>query len=1029
MTLFLVLTIIFLILFLDQRNQNTILRRQINRLQKRIDELSSPEVRAEMVVENIKTKIEETKENIIEKISDLTHHKDNRVNEALKEKNMKERKITWILSTGVILVLLAAVVFMVSTWAMIPNFVKTLVLVATAGVFYAAGGVSKKILNLEKTSFAFTILGNLYLPISLVSISFFGLIGDYFSIGGVGQSLYFAVVCLISSLVYLYTLKIYDNKFLTWLLMLADLGIVISIVSFFTNNINVIYLTLILYNLICMLVFNNVKVDSDVLNRIKREEMNFMNIVMFILVFLSVFNFSGDKLFYGVNIVLASFMFLLNSLYRDDDAYDYLFCLFFVFGLVKWFGDIITGNVKFLSFALVAPLLVMISKLFAGNKKRTERYNIFTYLGATFTFIITAFYFVFNLVAIDAYAILSFLFITLTYLYLTMRDGSIFCAISSVLSVIVTGYIVCKLPILALGTMATTNWITILMMALFLGLFMFNKNEKLSVLKTGTAFVACFFMPYMYLFQKVMVWDNIIPSYVFLIMTLLVFYGVYNGLKKENDSRAFLRAMIPVTVGLILVDFLSVVAGEVGVLQFGLIGLFLFALSLTNFIRKNYISEIYFIVSHVWVGISLVWFGLTYLTGIMDRTYYLIENISILGTIVYYLGLIFMYIYSLLKVEDKSIRNLFKIICFVVFNLSILSVICWTGNYEFVKYTIAISTAIIFAIMIGFKLFNSKFLMNYITISVALNFFLLFSDIGLAEYIILLASAYLMLVCCYKNIKNIKYDCLPLVIITFLNIFETQYIFKENSTAVLITIANVLAMLASQVPLYKAGLRKSNSFAGIIPVASILFLEVDNPSNLLAVSLIQPLAFFIWNLFNMNYIENKKGYKTIFTLALLWPYYIVLNQIDNLGIFLPVLKYMPVLLVTIALTRKVLAEYKELRFIEYIIQFVIYGAILLSSADDFAKGIVFGAVLFIMILLSSNLNYGAIFAGSIVALLVAVFLQTLGFWMSIPWWLYLLVVGAGMIAFAMRNEIIRNKEENNSAVSEWIEKLKEKMKD
>lgn len=1030
MGLFFILTILFLFLYLDQRNQNAILQRHIKRLQQRIDELSmSPKNRVEQVVENIKTKIEETKENIIEKVTNVTQERSQKEKEIINEKKMKERKVTWILSTGVILVLLAAIVFMVSTWAMIPNFVKTLVLVATAGVFYVAGGVSKKVLNLEKTSFAFTILGNLYLPISLISISFFKLIGDYFSIGGAGQFLYFGLVCLISSVVYLYTLRIYDNKFLTWLLMLSDLGIVVSIVSFFTNNINVIYLTLILYNLISLLVFNNVKVESDFINRIKKEESSFMNILMFILVFLSVFNFSGNTLFYGANIVLASFMFLLNSLYRDDEAYDYLFCLFFVFGLVKWFGDIINGNLKFMTFAFVAPLVVMISKLFVSDKKRTERYNIFTYLTATFTFIITTFYFVFNLVEIDIYAILALLFITATYLYLTLRDGSIFCAISTILSTVVTGYVVCKLPALALSTVATTNWITILMMVIFLGVFMFNKCEKLLVLKTGTAFVACFFMPYMYLFQKVFVLENIIPSYVFLIMTLLVFYGVYNGLKKENDSRAFLRVMIPITVGLILVDFLSVVTGKVGVLQFGLIGLFLFALSLTNFIRKNYISEIYFIVSHVWIGISLVWWGLTYLTGIIDRTYYLIENISILGSIVFYLGLVFMYLYSLLKVNDKSIRTLFKAIAFGILNLIILSIICWIGNYEAVKYTMAISTALVLAITMGLKLYNSNFLMNYITISVALNFFLLFTDVGLLEYIILIASAYLMMAYCYKNKKNINYDCLPLIIITLLNIFETQYVFKENSTAVLVTVANIFAMLASQLPLYKEGLRKSNSFAGFIPVASILFLDVDNPNNLLAVSLIQPLVFFIWNLFNMNYIENKKGYKTIFTLALLWPYYLILNQIDNLGIFLPVLTYMPILLVTIALTRKVLAEYKELRFMEYIMQFVIYGVILVNSADDFSKGIVFGVVLFIMILLSSNLNYGSIFAGSIVALLVAVLLQTLDFWMSIPWWLYLLVVGAGMIVFAMRNEMARNKELSTNKFKEWLDNLKEKMKD
>jgi hypothetical protein len=70
---------------------------------------------------------------------------------------------------------LAAIVFLVSTWAAIPNLLKTLVLVMVTGIFFVLSNVAKKKYDLPKASKVFYYIGMAYIPICLGSIAIFKL--------------------------------------------------------------------------------------------------------------------------------------------------------------------------------------------------------------------------------------------------------------------------------------------------------------------------------------------------------------------------------------------------------------------------------------------------------------------------------------------------------------------------------------------------------------------------------------------------------------------------------------------------------------------------------------------------------------------------------------------------------------------------------------------------------------------------------------------------------------------------------------
>ena len=68
-------------------------------------------------------------------------------------------------------------------------------------------------------------------------------------------------------------------------------------------------------------------------------------------------------------------------------------------------------------------------------------------------------------------------------------------------------------------------------------------------------------------------------------------------------------------------------------------------------------------------------------------------------------------------------------------------------------------------------------------------------------------------------------------------------------------------------------------------------------------------------------------------------------------------------------------------------------------------------------------KYGPIFLSSITAILVNVFILTRYFWFSIPWWVYMLVVGILLITFAMNNEAkeVKNKNKIAKVIKEYMD--------
>jgi hypothetical protein len=111
-----------------------------------------------------------------------------------------------------------------------------------------------------------------------------------------------------------------------------------------------------------------------------------------------------------------------------------------------------------------------------------------------------------------------------------------------------------------------------------------------------------------------------------------------------------------------------------------------------------------------------------------------------------------------------------------------------------------------------------------------------------------------------------------------------------------------------------------------------------------------------------------------------------------------------------------------------IIWYTIVGIILLlfNQGNSEFHAITFCGLCIISIIMGFRLQSKLYFVGGTIFLIIGVFLNTLNFWVNIPWWIYLLIGGTLLIVFASRSEFIKGKKQDQK--ENFINKLLIRLK-
>jgi len=235
------------------------------------------------------------------------------------EAEERSKKNTTILVTGAILIVLAAIAFLLSTWGAIPDIIKTAIIVMLSVVFLGGSKLAKEKYDLDKTSKTFFYIGMAYIPICLVSISIFGLLGPYLSIYGDGAAIYLTLSTAMTAIIYLYYYRIKQDKILFYGSILAQIAAVILFTTIIETRIDLITFGILAYDIL-LIIYGFYNREEKVI-----ELKNIVQLIAFLGTCFTVFTLVNITIFTYASLILLIVLYgMLYALVNDQLAYVYI---------------------------------------------------------------------------------------------------------------------------------------------------------------------------------------------------------------------------------------------------------------------------------------------------------------------------------------------------------------------------------------------------------------------------------------------------------------------------------------------------------------------------------------------------------------------------------------------------------------------------------------------------------------------------------------------------------------------------------
>jgi len=159
-----------------------------------------------------------------------------------------------ILITGAIFIILAAIVFLGSTWNVISSPIKSLIMFLFIFIFLGASYIAEKKFNLVKTGKTFFYIAMAYIPILFTSLWVFGIIKDLFDEALINSFAYFSGVFLITGIIYYAFSRIKKSRVLFYLSVVSGLFAVVCFALIFTKDEVLVNVAICLYSLLVTLI-------------------------------------------------------------------------------------------------------------------------------------------------------------------------------------------------------------------------------------------------------------------------------------------------------------------------------------------------------------------------------------------------------------------------------------------------------------------------------------------------------------------------------------------------------------------------------------------------------------------------------------------------------------------------------------------------------------------------------------------------------------------------------------------------------
>ncbi|WP_059170593.1 hypothetical protein [Bacillus sp. FJAT-27445] len=293
----------------------------------------------------------------------------------LTSEQIRERNISWLLNIGVIFLLVGGLFVATSNWESMTQVMKSTAIALVSLLFYGFAYLSARILKIEKTAFAFTVLGSLFLPIFVLSLGWFGLLGPYLSVTGEGRFLLGFLGSFVPGAVYAVFAKKLTSRLFVWFSFIAFSIAAGFLLASFRLPVDYFYLGIMAYNAAIIFLFFKLR-NRGTLALYAKEFPVFIQANLVVSTLLMLF-FFDNELIYSFNLLLTAAIYLSMMYVSGRKEYHFIFSAMIVYGAYQLIEHTYLKGADAIFYASIAFAFVFIPKTLKGNLllERAFRYT------------------------------------------------------------------------------------------------------------------------------------------------------------------------------------------------------------------------------------------------------------------------------------------------------------------------------------------------------------------------------------------------------------------------------------------------------------------------------------------------------------------------------------------------------------------------------------------------------------------------------------------------------------------------------
>ncbi|UYZ20069.1 SCO7613 C-terminal domain-containing membrane protein [Mesobacillus jeotgali] len=299
---------------------------------------------------------------------------------------IRERNISWSLNIGVIMLLIGGLYVATSNWESMAPWMKAGLIALVSALFYGIAYISYKIIKIEKTAFAFVVLGSLFLPIFTLSLGWFELLGSYLSFYGGGRFILGTISSCILIPIYAFLQKLSSRLFVWFTLITTSISAayLLRAIGLETDG---FYLGLIIFNTLLIAAYHQFKKKGQL--PLFTKELALYSQANLVLSTLLMLFFYENHVFNGFNLILTAVVYLSMIFVNGHKEYHFVFSAMFIYGAYQILENWRFTEVSAIGYALLGFVFLIIPRILDNNYalKRAFQVTSAVISGLAFLFI------------------------------------------------------------------------------------------------------------------------------------------------------------------------------------------------------------------------------------------------------------------------------------------------------------------------------------------------------------------------------------------------------------------------------------------------------------------------------------------------------------------------------------------------------------------------------------------------------------------------------------------------------------------